>query len=85
MYDADTSALDERGTRALGYVPDVADGAVAYMALGHCHWPATNTQPFVDCSVTADGMTPLTVHGMWEAPPFLQIIRNGITWGLTYR
>jgi hypothetical protein len=85
LYDADTSPLDRRGTRALGYVHDVGDGAVAYIALGHCHSPATNTQPFVDSSAIADGTTPLTFHGMWEAPPFVQIVRNGIAWGLADR
>jgi uncharacterized protein len=85
VYEADTSALDARGTRALGFVHDVADGAVAYVALGHCHSPATNTQPFVDRTVTADGTTPLTFPGMWETPWFLQIVRNGIAWGLTDR
>ena len=85
VYDADTSALDQRGTRALGYVHDVGDGAVAYVALGHCHSPATNSQPFVDRSAIADGATPLTFHGMWESPPFVQLLRNGIAWGLTER
>ncbi len=85
LYDADTSALDERGTRALGYVHDVGDGAVAYIALGHCHSPATNTQPFVDSSVIDDETTPLLFHGMWDAPPFVQILRNGIAWGLADR
>jgi hypothetical protein len=85
VYDDDTSSLDRRGTRALGSVHDVGDGAVAYVALGHCHSPATNTQPFVDRAVIADGTTPLTFHGMWESPPFVQIVRNGIAWGLADR
>jgi hypothetical protein len=84
-YDADTSALDERGTRALGIVHDVGDGGAAYIALGHCHSPATNSQPFVDPSAMPDGTTPLTFHGMWEAPPFLQLVRNGLAWGLADR
>ena len=85
VYDADTSALDERGTRALGYVHHVGDGAVAYVALGHCHSPSTNTQPFVDPPSAPDGTTPLTFRGMWETPPFMQIVRNGIAWGLADR
>ena len=85
VYDVDTSALDERGTRPLGYVHHVGDGAVAYVALGHCHSPSTNTQPFVDRTVTADGATPPTFRGMWEAPPFLRMVRNGIAWGLADR
>ena len=85
VYDADTSALDERGTRALGYVHHVGAGAVAYVALGHCHSPSTNGQPFVDHTASVDGVTPLTFRGMWEAPAFLQIVRNGIAWGLSDR
>ncbi len=85
VYDADTSALDEHGTRALGHVHHVGDGAVAYVALGHCHSPSTNSQPFVDGSVAADGTTPLMFRGMWEAEPFLQLVRNGIAWGMADR
>jgi type 1 glutamine amidotransferase len=85
VYDVDTSALDERGTRPLGYVHNVGAGAVAYVALGHCHSPSTNSQPFVDRTVTDDGATPLAFRGMWEAPPFLQLVRNGIAWGLADR
>jgi type 1 glutamine amidotransferase len=85
VYDVDTSVMDERGTRALGFVHRVGDGAVAYVALGHCHSPSTNSQPFVDRTVTADGTTPLTFRGMWEAQPFVQMVRNGITWGLADR
>ena len=55
------------------------------MALGHCHSPSTNTQPFVDRTVAADGVTPLTFRGMWETAPFLQLIGNGIAWGMADR
>jgi hypothetical protein len=85
VYDADTSALDEQGTRALGVVHEVGAGAVAYVALGHAHSPSTNSQPFVDRSVTPDGATPLSFHGMWEDPTFRRIVRNGIDWGLADR
>jgi hypothetical protein len=84
-YDLDTSAMDDRGTRALGFVHHVGAGAVAYVALGHCHSPGTNSQPFVDRTVTTDGATPRTFRGMWEAPPFLQLLRNGIAWGVADR
>jgi len=85
VYDNDTSALDERGTRALGFVHQVGDGAVAYLALGHCHSPSTNTQPFVDRTVTADGATPATFRGMWETAPFHRLVHNAIGWGTTNR
>lgn len=84
-YDADTSALDDTGTRALGYVHQVGDGAVAYVALGHTHSPATNSQPFVDRSVTADGVTPLTFRGVWENDVFGQLLANAIAWGTADR
>ncbi|MEZ5410813.1 MAG: ThuA domain-containing protein [Acidimicrobiales bacterium] len=84
-YDADTSVLDSRGTRALGFVHPVGDGAVAYVALGHTHSPATNGQPFVDRSVTPDGVTPTTFRGVWESDEFLHLVRNGIAWGLADR
>ena len=85
IYEADTSPIDERGTRALGFVHHLGAGAVAYVALGHCHSPSTNTQPFVDRTVTPDGTTPLAFHGMWEEPTFMRVVRNGIAWGLASR
>jgi len=85
VYDGDTSALDSRGTRALGFVHAVGSGAVAYVALGHTHSPATNGQPFVDRSVTPDGVTPTTFRGVWETDEFLRLVRNGIAWGLADR
>ena len=50
-------------TRVLGYVKDVGAGSVAYVALGHCHSPLSNGQPFVDASVADDGVTPTTLRG----------------------
>lgn len=82
VYERDTSALDDRGTRALGYVRPVGDGGVAYLALGHCHSPATNSQPFVDASVMTDGQTPLTFRGSWETAEFTTLLANGIAWGI---
>ena len=54
----------------------VGEGAVAYVALGHCHSPSTNGQPFVDTSVDADGKTPLTFRGPWEVPAFETLLRR---------
>ena len=51
------------------------------MALGHCHAPTNNVQPFVDASVAADGTTPTTFRGAWETPAFDQLLRNAIAWG----
>jgi hypothetical protein len=82
LYERDTSALADGRTRALGYVRTLGSGAVAYLALGHCHSPATNSQPFVDASVMTDGQTPLLFRGSWETPEFTTLLTNGIAWGL---
>ena len=80
-YDEDASLFPDGKTRALGYTIDVGKGAVAYVALGHCHSPSTNGQPFVDESVAPDGKTPLLFRGSWETGPFQQLLRNAIAWG----
>jgi hypothetical protein len=77
----DTS-LRADGTRALGLVRAHGDGAVAYIALGHAHSPATNSQPYVDTSVDPDGTTPATFRGSWDTDAFCRLVRNGIRWGL---
>jgi type 1 glutamine amidotransferase len=79
--DADTSLLPDRKTRALAYVRDVGSGGVAYVALGHCHSPETNGQPYVDTSVDPDGKTPLLFRGSWENEAFVRLLRNALTWG----
>jgi type 1 glutamine amidotransferase len=81
-YDADTSLLEDGKTRVLGYVREVGAGAVVYWALGHCHSPATNSQPFVDTSVAEGGTTPTTFRGVWETSEFQQLLGNSITWAL---
>jgi type 1 glutamine amidotransferase len=81
IYDADTSLLADGRTRALGYVKDVGKGGVAYCALGHCHSPVSNSQPFVDESVEASGKTPLQFRGAWETPEFERLLLNAIDWG----
>ncbi len=82
QYDRDTSALADGRKRALAYVKPLGKGAVAYIALGHCHSPSTNGQPFVDASVDPDGKTPLTFRGSWEIPAFETLLRNALAWGL---
>jgi uncharacterized protein len=81
-YDADTALMADGKTRALGCTRDLGHGGVTYVALGHCHTPATNSQPFVDASVVADGTTPLTLHDTWERPAFQTLLRNAISWGM---
>ncbi|MDH4143944.1 MAG: ThuA domain-containing protein [Acidimicrobiia bacterium] len=85
VYDEDTSAGPDGRTRVLGYRRDVGAGAVTYLALGHCHGPSSNSQPFVDASVTADGTTPLVFRGSWETEDFVRLLRNALAWGLEPR
>jgi hypothetical protein len=80
-YERDTSLQADGRTRVIAYTRDVGEGAVAYVALGHCHSPTSNSQPFVDATVAADGRTPLTFRGPWDDPTYLQLLRNGLRWG----
>jgi uncharacterized protein len=80
-YDKDTSLLPDGKTRVLGYSREIGTGGVVYIALGHCHSPLNNVQPFVDASVNPSGSTPTLFRGAWETQPFEQLLRNGIQWG----
>ena len=84
-YGDDTSVGADGFTRVLGYARERGAGAVAYIALGHCHTPATNIQPFVHESVQAEGKTPLQFRGPWETEAFGRLLRNGVEWGLEAR
>jgi uncharacterized protein len=80
-YDRDTALMPDGKTRVLGYVRDFGKGGIAYFALGHCHTPGNNVQPFVDTSVASEGNTPKTFRGSWESKDFEQLLRNTIEWG----
>jgi type 1 glutamine amidotransferase len=82
VYDADTSLLPDGKTRVIGYSKDLGRGGVTYIALGHCHSPASNSQPFVDRSVDPEGKTPPVLRGPWETAAFERLLRNAIRWGL---
>ncbi len=82
VYDRDTSLLPDGKTRALGFTRKVGAGGVAYVALGHCHSPDSNVQPFVDKSVDPAGVTPLMFRGSWETEEFTRLLRNAINWGI---
>ena len=43
VYDEDTSLQADGKTRVMGYTRDIGKGGVAYVALGHCHSPASQT------------------------------------------
>jgi type 1 glutamine amidotransferase len=82
-YDEDTALYPDGVTRALGYTRDVGAGGVTYIAIGHCHDPQTNSQPFVDKSVDPEGKTPPVLRVTWETSAFQQLLRNAIGWGLS--
>ncbi|GIT39107.1 MAG: hypothetical protein Ct9H300mP8_03030 [Gammaproteobacteria bacterium] len=65
-YEEDTSLQADGRTRVLGYTRALGSGEVAYIALGHCHSPTTNSQPMVDESVERDGASPPVFRGVWE-------------------
>jgi uncharacterized protein len=81
VYPQDTALMPDGKTRVLGYSRDLGKGSVAYIALGHCHSPLNNVQPFVDASVDAAGTTPKVFRGAWETAAFATLLRNGISWG----
>ena len=79
-YQEDTSIEPDGVTRPLAYVRQRGAGEIVYLALGHCHTPTTNIQPFVDASVDPDGVTPLSFRGAWETEAFGQLLKNGVRW-----
>lgn len=81
-YERDTSLLPDGVRRALGFTRRVGQGGVTYFALGHCHRPWNNSQPFVDANVADGGRTPQTLRDTWENPAYLQLLRNGLWWGV---
>ena len=81
-YDEDTSLQADGRTRVLGYTRALGSGEVAYIALGHCHSPTTNSQPMVDESVERDGASPPVFRGVWEHESYQQLLGNAIQWGL---
>jgi hypothetical protein len=82
VYDRDTALLPDGKTRVLGYMRELGQGGVAYLALGHCHSPTNNRQRVVDPSVHTLGESPRLFRGAWETEPFERLLRNGITWGI---
>lgn len=81
-YDEDTSVQANGTTRVLGVTHNIGLGEVAYIGLGHCHSPLSNSQPFVDESIGEGGTTPLDFRGSWETAAFQQLLKNGINWGI---
>jgi hypothetical protein len=78
LYGADTSLQPDGRSRVLAYVREIGQGAVAYVALGHCHNPAIRAGRAIDPTDT----TPLTFRGAWETDAFITLLRNSIAWGM---
>jgi type 1 glutamine amidotransferase len=78
LYPSDTSLQPDGKTRVLGYTRAVGQGGVTYVALGHCHNPASRASRVVDPTDT----TPLTFRGSWESDAFIALLRNAIAWGV---
>jgi uncharacterized protein len=77
LYASDTSLQPDGRTRVLGYTRDIGNGGVTYIALGHCHNPASRAGRAGDPSDT----TPPTFRGAWESDAFMALLRNAIAWG----
>lgn len=82
VYERDTALEPDGKTRVLGFTRPLGAGAVTYIALGHCHTPSTNSQPFVDPNVDPAGKTPLLLRVTWEQPAYIQLLRNAIAVGI---
>ena len=76
LYPRDTSLLADGKSRVIGYTRAVGQGAVTYVALGHCHNPAIRAARAPDPS----DATPPVFHGAWERDAFLTLLRNAIAY-----
>ncbi|MGA3404067.1 MAG: ThuA domain-containing protein [Acetobacteraceae bacterium] len=78
LYASDTSLQPDGKTRVLGYTREVGKGGVTYVALGHCHNPASRGTRAAESPDT----TPPSFHGAWESAAFMTVLRNAIDWGV---
>lgn len=74
LYPRDTSLLADGRTRVLGYIREVGEGRVTYLALGHCHNPAARSGRASDPT----DKTPPVFHGAWESAQFVTLLRNAL-------
>lgn len=81
-YDEDTALLADGKTRAMGFTRPVGRGGVTYIALGHCHSLPADRTPVVEANVEASGVAPAVLRTTWEAPAYMQLLRNAIEWGV---
>ena len=81
LYGGDTSLLPDGESRALGFVRDLGEGAVAYIAPGHCHTPTTGQRAVIDESLFVDGERPMRFRGPWKTDAYENLLRNAVAWG----
>jgi uncharacterized protein len=79
LYPTDTSLQADGKTRVLGYTREIGNGGVTYIALGHCHSPASRT-----ASGAADA-APAVYRGSWDSDAFMFLLGNAIAWGVAAR
>ena len=82
LYDEDTALQPDGKTRVLGYIRNIGKGGVTYIALGHCHSPASRARPTVDPSPEATDDKPEVLRATWESDEYMQLLRNAIAWGV---
>src|SRR5207248_11483314 len=76
LIPRDATLLSDGKSRVIGYTLSVGQGAVTYIALGHCHNPAIRAARAPDPADT----TPPVFHGAWERDAFLRLLRNAIAY-----
>jgi hypothetical protein len=76
LYGADTSVQSDGKTRVVGYTRRVGEGAVTYLALGHCHNPYSR----MGRTPGAGGEPPATFRGPWGSSAFTTLLDNAIAW-----
>jgi uncharacterized protein len=76
LYGADGSVQSDGKTRVLGYTRRIGEGAVTYLALGHCH------NPYSRMGRTASGGNEqvTTFRGPWELGAFSTLLMNAMAW-----
>jgi type 1 glutamine amidotransferase len=76
LYGTDTSVQSDGKTRVLGYTRRIGEGAVTYLALGHCHNPYAR----MGRSPIGGSEQLTTFKGPWETCAFSTLLSNAIAW-----
>lgn len=76
LYGTDTSLQLDGKTRVLGYTRQVGSGTVTYLALGHCHNPASR----MGRAAGTGNEEAATFRGAWESSVFPTLLGNAIAW-----